>query len=90
MDQFITQQFYENYSEIDHETWRILCDRQANLDNTKIAKVYLDGFKSLNIGNSKIPKIKDISDRLKEVSGWTLIPVTGLLKPKEIFSDAYK
>lgn len=85
MDAYITQQFYENYSESDHETWRILCDRQNNLDQSKIAKVYLDGFKSLNIGNSKIPKIKDISDRLKEVSGWTLIPVTGLLKPKEFF-----
>lgn len=83
--EYITEQLYENYTDQDHETWKILCDQQNNLDHTKIAKVYLDGFNSLNIGNSKIPKIKDISNRLKEVSGWTLIPVTGLLKPKEFF-----
>lgn len=85
MDAYITEQFYDKYSERDHETWRILCDRQSNLDHTKIAKVYLDGFNSLQIDNYKIPKIKEISGRLKEVSGWSLIPVTGLLKPKEFF-----
>jgi monomeric phenylalanine-4-hydroxylase len=85
MEQYITEQFYKNYSEQDHETWKILCDRQSNLDHTKIAKVYLEGFESLKIGNSKIPKISEVSARLKEVSGWTLIPVTGLLKPKEFF-----
>ena len=85
MEAYITEQFYDNYSELDHETWRILCDRQSKLDHTKIAKVYLDGFNSLQIGKSKIPRIKEISDRLKEVSGWSLIPVTGLLKPKEFF-----
>ncbi len=85
MEKYITEQFYENYSDQDHKTWEILCDQQNNLDQTKIARVYLDGFNSLKIRTSNIPRIKDISDRLKEVSGWTLIPVTGLLKPKEFF-----
>jgi monomeric phenylalanine-4-hydroxylase len=85
MGAYITQQVYDNYSENDHETWRMLCVQQNNLDNTKIAKVYLDGFDSLKIENSRIPRIKDISERLKEVSGWTLIPVTGLMKPKDFF-----
>jgi monomeric phenylalanine-4-hydroxylase len=85
MNKYITQQFYDKYSNRDHETWRILFNRQNNLDHTKIASVYLDGFKSLKIEGSNIPKIKEISARLKEISGWTLIPVTGLLKPKEFF-----
>ena len=45
----------------------------------------LQGYKSLQIDRNKIEKIEQLSTRLKKISAWALIPVSGLLPPKDFF-----
>jgi monomeric phenylalanine-4-hydroxylase len=82
---YITSQHYQDYTQEDHEVWRILYEKQNELDPNLIAEVYLNGLSLLNVTHDKIPLISDVSEKLAEVSGWTLTPVTGLLSPKEFF-----
>ncbi|MFT5822323.1 MAG: (S)-3,5-dihydroxyphenylglycine transaminase [Crocinitomix sp.] len=83
--EYVTQQYYENYTGEDHDVWKLLYEQQKELNFAEISKVYLDGLRMLAISKTNIPLIADVSDILMKVSGWSLIPVTGLLDPKEFF-----
>lgn len=85
MKSYITFQDYDAYTKDDHETWKILCDRQGKLDRDRISKEYHDGFSKLDIDRTNVVRIDEVSKKLEAVSGWTLIPVTGLLPTKDFF-----
>jgi phenylalanine-4-hydroxylase len=79
------QQFYQNYSEEDHVVWELLSHRQKELDEKKICTKYFDGVSKLQFDIKKIVKINEVSERLEELSGWTLVPVSGLIPTKDFF-----
>lgn len=85
METYIIEQDYDLYNQEDHETWAILCEKQSKLPNEKISKEYLDGFRKLKIDREKIVRIDEVSARLEAISGWTLVPVTGLLPTRDFF-----
>lgn len=85
MANYLINQDYRKYKNEDHETWRLLCERQSKLPSDKVSKEYLDGFYKLGIDKTKVANIEDISKRLEAVSGWTLVPVTGLLPTRDFF-----
>jgi len=85
MKDYIINQDYEMYQQEDHETWATLCERQDKLPQEKISSEYLDGFHKLRIDKKKIIKIEEVSRRLEAISGWTLVPVTGLLPTRDFF-----
>jgi monomeric phenylalanine-4-hydroxylase len=85
MTQYIVNQNYENYTEEDHNVWKTLCERQGKLDQKGISRDYLKGFINLEIDREKVVRIEDVSKRLKAISGWTLVPVTGLLPTRDFF-----
>lgn len=85
MTQYIVNQNYENYTEEDHNVWKTLCERQGKLDQGRISRDYLKGFINLEIDREKVVRIEEVSKRLEAISGWTLIPVTGLLPTRDFF-----
>lgn len=85
MKNYVVNQNYEQYTEDDHKVWQLLCKRQSHLNESYVSNVYLKGYDSLQINKDKIPKISKVSERLEEISGWNLIPVNGLLSPKDFF-----
>jgi len=85
MGKYFIHQDYSSYSKEDHDTWATLCKRQAELQQDKISTAYLDGFNQLQIDKTKIVRIEEVSKRLESISGWTLVPVTGLLPTRDFF-----
>lgn len=85
MTQYIVNQNYENYTEEDHKVWKTLCERQGKLDQERISRDYLKGFINLEIDREKVVRIDEVSKRLEAISGWTLVPVTGLLPTRDFF-----
>lgn len=79
-------QDYTNYQEDDHHTWQVMCSRQTQAKKNSISVAYLDGFKKLQLGHDRIADIGIISNRLSSITGWTLIPVAGLIPPKDFFT----
>ena len=85
MGRICDSQNYDTYREEDHKTWAILTQRQKKLQSGKISKEYLDGFEQLKLDETRIVKIEELSERLKSLNGWTLIPVTGLIPTRDFF-----
>jgi phenylalanine-4-hydroxylase len=85
MENYIIEQDYSLYQQEDHETWATLCSKQAKLQDEKVSREYLDGFRKLQIDRTKIVRIDEVSRRLEAISGWTLVPVTGLLPTRDFF-----
>jgi|GEM_PF-98152 len=78
-------QDYGSYLEEDHRTWASLMIRQNALDTDTISAEYLTGYKKLELDKKKIVRIDELSRRLENLSGWSLVPVTGLIPTKEFF-----
>ncbi len=85
MKDFIVKQEYDKYSETDHQTWATLCSRQIKLQQGNVSKEYLEGFTSLHLDMDRVVNIEAMSTRLEEISGWTLVPVSGLIPTKDFF-----
>ena len=85
MTTYIIKQDYKSYSAEDHETWQMLCKRQSALHTDKVSKEYLEGFSKIGVDKTKIVNIDELSKRLETISGWTLVPVTGLLPTRDFF-----
>jgi len=85
MEDLTIYQDYSLYREEDHETWSVLCSRQQRLRDGKISGEYLNGFDKLQLNEKRIAKIEEVSRRLERISGWTLIPVAGLIPTKDFF-----
>lgn len=79
------EQNYHLYTDEDHKTWSVLCGRQVELRKGAVSGEYLKGFDLLQLDDDRIMDIDEASKRLQQVSGWTLIPVTGLIPTKDFF-----
>jgi (S)-3,5-dihydroxyphenylglycine transaminase len=85
MENLIVSQDYSLYTEEDHKTWSSLCQRQDQLRNDTLSNEYLDGYQQLLIDNQQVIKIGEMSQRLQDISGWSLVPVTGLIPTRDFF-----
>lgn len=84
LDRFLISQAMDQYSEKDNETWFKLCTKN-NLLRQYIAQEYINGLELLNIDKDRIACITELSKKLETICGWRLVPVSGLLPPKEFF-----
>ncbi|SKA44805.1 phenylalanine-4-hydroxylase, monomeric form [Chitinophaga eiseniae] len=73
------------YQEADHHTWSQLFQKQNQLGNEHLASAYLEGYEKLRLDDRRIVRIEDISRRLEAISGWTLVPVSGLIPTRDFF-----
>lgn len=76
---------WNKYSPENHATWATLFKRQEALLQYRAHPVFLDGLKLLKISNDRIPKFDEMSVQLNELTGWTIMPVTGLIPGRLFF-----
>lgn len=80
------EQHYDRYTEDDHRVWAYLNEWQDKLLNSgKVAEEYLDGFRMLQLDRHRIADIATLSESLQQISGWSLIPVSGLIPTRDFF-----
>ena len=77
---------YPDYPEEDHETWRILVERQMEQLPGRACEAYMRGQEVLQLEADCIPDLADLSRRLNEETGWTVANVPGLIHEKNFFS----
>ena len=81
---FTVPQDYAAYSAEDQRVWRTLCDRQTKLTAKFAHQSYLDGVAALGLLD-RIPDFLSVSDRLRKMTGWTLVAVPGLIPAAPFF-----
>jgi len=74
-----------SYTEAEHATWRTLFARQATLLPCHAARAYRDGLARLDCA-SGIPDFAQASRQLRGITGWSLVPVPGLIPDAAFFA----
>lgn len=79
-------QGWSSYSALEHQTWIALYERQANLLTSRACDPYLKGLEALDLHRSGIPDFGRINEELRQLTGWTVVAVPGLV-PDAVFFD---
>jgi len=79
-------QGWDDYSQDDHEIWRLLFERQARVLKGRVINEFLEGLGALKIDLSGIPDFRRLSDILDGATGWQVVAVPGLV-PDDIFFE---
>lgn len=78
---FVTAQSYDSYSDVDHQTWRTLCQQAMPLWQAHAHPDFLKGLEKTGISLDRIPKVTDIDDCLQNY-GWRATSVSGFIPPR--------
>jgi phenylalanine-4-hydroxylase len=77
-------QNWPSYLAQEHDRWRRLFDRQARLLPGRACKTFLEAKAKLGLSGAGIPDFEKLSQRLQALTGWRVVPVSGLI-PDDIF-----
>jgi len=76
---------YPQYSEEEHETWRILFERQKNILPGKACDEYLQGLELMQFPDERIPALQEAHQVLKNTTNWGVARAPGLLHEQDFF-----
>lgn len=79
----VTIEQWEKFTDEDHQTWDWLYQKQSETLKTHAAEQVRQGIKTLAL-SSNIPKFTELNIKLKKATGFSIIPVTGLI-PEDLF-----
>lgn len=64
----------------EHKMWQKLFEKQTSNLKNKACTIFLKNLIKMELSPVKIPTIREINIKLMSVSGWQVIPVTGLIE----------
>lgn len=75
-----------DYTDSENKTWEYVTNIITPKVYTNCCKEYIENFdllkKEIGLSNTKIPQLRDISEVLEYKTGFTIVPVGGLLLPR--------
>lgn len=77
---------FKRFTKEEHETWRTLFLRQAPLRDQQLHPMFSEGLRALQFTPDHIPELSQVNERLKQLSGFEGVPVTGLEDPAHFFA----
>ena len=75
-----------HYSAEENAVWRDLRRRQQKLLPGRVCKAFLKGIDLLDLPADRVPQLKEIDERLKQISGFGVEPVPALISPQRFFT----
>lgn len=73
------------YSAEENAVWRDLIERQIPMLNGRACGPWIRALDEMNFPKDRIPQLKDVSEVLKEHTGWSVAPVPALIGFTEFF-----
>jgi phenylalanine-4-hydroxylase len=86
MDDFVIPQDWSRYGAAEHAMWDRLFARQVSMLSTRVAPAFLEGLDVLRLSKPGIPDFDELSERLHQATGWSVVAVPGLI-PDEVFFE---
>jgi phenylalanine-4-hydroxylase len=75
-----------NFTAEENDTWKILFERQIEVVQDRACDEYLAGLKALDMPSHRIPQCGEISEVLKQKTGWSVAPVEAIIPLEDFFS----
>ena len=72
------------YSAEEHRTWDDLYARQIELMPGHACREFMHGLERLDLGRGGVPDFDEISEELRSLTGWSVVPVPMLI-PDHVF-----
>lgn len=79
-------QGWDAYTDVEHQTWVTLYERQMGILPGRACEPFLRGLDALDLHGDGIPDFRVMNEKLKALTGWTVVAVPGLV-PDEVFFD---
>ena len=73
------------YTDEEHSVWRDLYARQIEVIQGRVCQEFLDGLEILDLPTDRIPQPKEVSEILRERTGWEVAPVPALINFDKFF-----
>ncbi len=68
-----------DYTQEEHEMWYEVFTNLSSLHKTHACKYFLDAGSLIKLNDQKIPQLSEMNVQLKQLSGFQMIPVAGLI-----------
>ena len=75
-----------DYTDEEQSVWQYVAGELDEIQAEKASKFYLQAKKDLGISNDRIPQLTEMNRRLKELSGFRLAPIEGLVETRAFLS----
>lgn len=75
-----------DYTDQEDEVWSLLYKRQMDLLPGRVCQPFLDGLTALDLPADHVPQPKHLSERLSDLTGWSIAPVPALINFDRFFS----
>jgi phenylalanine-4-hydroxylase len=79
-------QGFDRYTAQEHATWVTLYERQLQILPGRACDAFLKGTEALDLHGKGIPNFERLSEKLRALTGWTVVAVPGLA-PDDVFFD---
>ncbi|MEO6580002.1 MAG: phenylalanine 4-monooxygenase [Sphingomicrobium sp.] len=83
---YVVAQNWSGFSDTQHAVWDTLFARQLPYLGTRIVSPFLSGIPVLGLDRPGIPELAMLNARLTPLSGWTLVPVAGIVPDAAFFA----
>ena len=70
------------YTEEENALWRAIRDALAPAHRAHACAEYLEAARRLDLPRERIPQLREVSERVRAISGFRLEPVAGLVAPR--------
>ena len=74
------------YTAEENAVWKILYDRQIALVQRYACPEYCEGLEIINMPKDRVPQLADISNALRPLTGWSVVPVPALITAEAFFT----
>ena len=70
------------YTAEEHALWRVIRDALEPAQRAHACAEYLEAARRLDLPRERIPQLREVSERVRAISGFRLEPVAGLVAPR--------
>jgi phenylalanine-4-hydroxylase len=73
------------YTDAEHEVWRTVSRELAEQHAAHAVPEYLDGARRLDLPHDRVPQLRELDCRTRELTGFGFRPVPGLVPPRVFY-----
>jgi len=74
-----------DYTDAEHEVWRVVCDALEARHEKYACRVFLEGKQRLGLPTDRVPQLEEVSDLLEPLTGFRYQPAAGLVPLREFY-----